>query len=243
LIKEAVQAHIKLNKLIFSDLDKIKDVVKVLGKSTAGIEFIRVPQPDLNFYSVLQTCPGLIGIFDKPKLPEVKPNSFDIEVICDNVREPSNLGALIRMANSLPAAKMTLPKGSVDPWDTKAIRGSCGSIFHLPVKNGLIWEEIWKNNENLDELVLIADNNVEYYDSKVVIDYDKISPELLFEKKITVIIGGETQGISGDALMYAKQKDYRVINIPIDSTANSLNVATALGIILFELRRLLTLMN
>lgn len=242
LIKEAVEAHIKLNKLIFSDLHKIKDVVEVLGKSTAAVEFIRVPTPDLSFYSVLQTCPGLIGIFDKPQLPQTKLNSFDINVICDNVREPQNLGALIRVSNALPIAKMFLPKGSVDPWDTKSIRGSCGSIFHLPVQNGISWEEI-ATEDDTDGLVLIADNNVENYDENVIVNYDKIPPELLVDKKITVIIGGETQGISNEALMYAKQRDYRVVHIPIDSTSNSLNVATALGVILFELRRVLMLMN
>lgn len=238
LIKEAVQAHIRLNKLLFSDLDKIKDVVKVLGSSTAGIEFLRVPQPDLNFYSVLQTCPGLIGIFDKPALPRIKSNSYDIDVICDNVREPQNIGALIRVANALPIAKMLLPKGSVDPWDTKSIRGSCGSIFHLPVETHVSWEKLLKEDDK-DGLVLIADNNVNYYNPQVIIDYDKLKPELLVNRRITVIIGGETHGISEEAIMYAKRRDYRVINIPIDTTVNSLNVATALGIVLFELRRLM----
>lgn len=239
LIKEAVQAHMQLDKLIFSDLEKIKDVVNVLGKSSSGIEFLRVPNPDLNFYSVLQTCPGLIGIFKKPTSIPVKPNALNINVIADNVREPQNLGALIRVSNAVAIRKMLLPKGSVDPWDTKAIRGSCGSVFHLPVQSGLFWEELMKNYDR-DELVLIADNNVEKYDSNVVIDYDKIPQELLSNKNLTVIIGGETHGISKEALIYAKQREYRVINIPIDNTANSLNVATALGIILFELRRLIT---
>lgn len=242
LIKEAVEARVRLNKLLFSDLDKIADVVEVLGKHATGVEFIRVPTPDLSFYSVLQTCPGLIGIFDKPIMPRVKLNSFDIDVICDNVREPQNLGALVRVSNALPIAKMLLPKGSVDPWETKSIRGSCGSIFHLPVQNGMLWEEI-ASQDDKDGLVLIADNNIENYDSDAIINYDKIPPELLLDKKITVIIGGETQGVSKEALMYAKQRNYRVINIPIDSTVNSLNVATALGIILFELRRVLMLIN
>lgn len=238
LIKEAVQAHIQLDKLIFSDLEKIKDVTKVLGKSSSCTEFIRVPNPDLSFYSVLQTCPGLIGIFQKPASISPRPNALNINVIADNVREPQNLGATLRVSNSIPISKMLLPKGSVDPWDTKSIRGSCGSIFHLPVEYGLIWEELMKN-DGKDELVLIADNNVEKYDRKVIIDYDKIPKELLLNKRVTVIIGGETHGISKEALMYAKQREYRIINIPVDSTANSLNVATALGIILFEIRRLM----
>lgn len=193
--------------------------------------------PDLTQYSVLQTCPGLIAIFDHPPVPDIKFDAHNIDVICDNVREPQNLGALIRISNALPIAKMLLPKGSADPWETKCIRGSAGSIFHLPVDSGLYWEEIDEMVDK-DSLVLIADNNIQNYDYKKVINYDKIPREML-QKKVTVIIGGETEGVSSHALIFAKLRDYRVVNIPIDSTINSLNVATALGIILFELRRVL----
>lgn len=235
LIKEAVEAHIKLNKLVFSDFENVKDVLKTLGQSTSNIEFLKVPRHDLSYYSVLTTCPGLIGIFDKPQ-PNVKYDCFDINVICDNVREPQNLGAMIRVSNALPIKRMLLPKGSVDPWETKAIRGSSGSVFHLPIQSGLYWEEITQYE---DSLVLIADNNISKYDRKAIINYDRISKDLIANKQITVIIGGETHGISAEALMFAKQRDYRVVNIPVDETVNSLNVATALGIILFELRRIL----
>lgn len=87
LICEAVEANLKLNHLLFSHLEKIKEVVDVMGNSTSHINFLRVPQQDLSQWSVLTTCPGIIGLFDKPKAVEVKKESLPITIICDNIRE------------------------------------------------------------------------------------------------------------------------------------------------------------
>lgn len=93
LIKEAIEAQIKLNKLIFSDALKLVEITNVMSKKAKeGVEFFKVPQSELTLYSVLQTCPGLIGIFDKPDVPEVKYEALNVNIVCDNVRDPSNLG-------------------------------------------------------------------------------------------------------------------------------------------------------
>ena len=59
LICEAVQSHFRLNHLLFSHLDKIQDVVEVMGSSTGNVNFLRVPQQDLNSWFVLK--PPIIG--------------------------------------------------------------------------------------------------------------------------------------------------------------------------------------
>jgi tRNA G18 (ribose-2'-O)-methylase SpoU len=241
LIKEAIEARIKLNKIIFANIEKL-DLIKPLIQTKnmlKNLEVFKVPTSDLAVYSVLTTCPGLIGIFDKPSEIEPKSNALDIKIIADNVREPNNLGALIRVSSAIPVNSMILPKGSVDPWDTKTIRGSCGSVFHLPI-NQTDWNSIHDSmSDNKNILVLIADHNVKRYEWKKVMDYDKIPAELVEDKEIFLIIGGENQGISSEAFEFAKHHDYRIINIPIQKDINSLNVSTALGIILFELRRML----
>ena len=89
------------------------------------------------------------------------------------MRDPSNLGSLIRVANALPIRMMLLASNSVDPWDTKTIRGSSGSVFHLPIKYRVGWQNIDTNTGN-DEVVLLADNNIKKYDSDRIINYDQI---------------------------------------------------------------------
>lgn len=211
-----------------------------MGDSTAHVNFMRVPQQDLSSWSVLTTCPGLIGIFDKPNVTEVKHNAHPITVICDNIREPNNVGAVVRLANALPAAKVLMPKGCANPWDTKAIRGSSGSIFHMPVEDSLTWEMIDSTKDGDKTIVLIADNNSSNYYPSRCVNYDEIPKELIADKEIFLVIGGETHGISDEAKAFAMQRNWKVINIPTDSTVDSLNTSNALAIVLFELRRILT---
>lgn len=201
------------------------------------MQFIKVPHQDLTYWSVLTTCPGLIGIFDKPKSTPHKRNAFPITVICDNIREPNNVGAVIRLSNSLPALRVVLPKGCADAWDVKAIRGSSGSIFHMPTDEAVTWQQIDNELNDPDALVLIADNDVSKYLPSTVISYDKISDDLIAGRNIYIVLGGETHGISEDARTFAFKRSCKVVQIPLDSTVNSLNTSNALAIILFELRR------
>lgn len=214
-----------------------------MGQSTGHVDFIKVPQQDLRQWSVLTTCPGVIGIFNKPPSPKMKLNALPISVICDNIREPNNLGAVIRLTNALPATKVILPKGNADPWDVKAIRGSSGSIFQMPTDYGLTWEQIdTECSFSMDnQIVLIADNDVSKYPPSTVINYDAIPDELIAGKEIFLLVGGETHGISREAKIFATKRQWKVINIPLDASVNSLNTSNALAIILFELRRKLTI--
>ncbi|CRK86310.1 CLUMA_CG000130, isoform A [Clunio marinus] len=240
LIKEAIQSNIKLNYLLFSHVDKITDIVNVMGTNTKHVNFLKAPQHDLTFYSVLTTCPGVIGIFDKPKEIQPKTNPLPITIICDNLREPNNLGSVIRLANALPVTKVLLPKGNADPWDVKAIRGSSGSIFYIPTEHSLEWKQIEEDQTIDDSIILIADNNASKYPSNSILCYDKIPKELIENKQIYVLLGGETHGISEEAKDFAFKRNWKVIHIPIDSIVDSLNTSNALAIILFELRRMLS---
>lgn len=246
LIKEALNAKLKPDKFIFSDIRKLnefyKEVKSIVGREFASsIECLKVPQTDLTFYATLTTCPGIIAIFNKPESIPEKKNALPITVLSDGCKEPNNVGALIRICNAVTASKLLLPKGNVDIWDTKCIRGSSGSVFYFPSESQLSWEEV-DEKVGSNSLVLIADNNLQNYNPEKVFDYDKIPDDLLMSSSsYCVIIGGETQGISKEARQFARRRDWRVVNIPIDPTANSLNISNALAVILFELRRKLNL--
>lgn len=167
-----------------------------------------------------------------------KENALPISIICDNIREPNNVGAVIRLASSLPATKVFLPKGCADPWETKAIRGSSGSVFHMATEDSLTWQEIeQKISKSEDTIVLIADNDVSKYLPSRVVQYDQIPKELIEGKEIYLLLGGETHGIGDDAINFALNRNWNVLNIPIHPSVNSLNSSNALAIVLFELRR------
>lgn len=235
LVCEAVQNYMKLNHLLFANIKNAEPVLDILGKSAESVNLLRVPREDLSIYSILTTCPGLIGIFNRP-IVKPKKQAFPISVVCDNIREPNNIGSVIRIANALPAMEVLLPKGNADQWDAKSIRGSSGSVFHIPTVNSS-WEKMDAEIPD-DALVLVADNSVDRYPTSKSLTYDEIPETLLSESKhIIVILGGETHGISDEAMQFATRREWRAINIDIDPSANSLNTSNALAVILFEMRR------
>lgn len=145
-----------------------------------------------------------------------------ITVICDQVREPNNLGGIIRTCAALPCSQVILLKGCADPWDVKALRGGCGAQFRVPIIGPIEWEELQTHLPAPNEMsVFIADNqsassnemqvprdkyelnrkqnNAPFFQPKA---YDDISFHNC--KHIAVIIGGETEGVSSHALDFMK---------------------------------------
>ena len=68
--------------------------------------------------------------------------TLPITVICDNIRDPGNLGTIIRTCASVGCDRLIAIKGCVDIWDPKVIRSGMGSHFRLPIINDVGWETI-----------------------------------------------------------------------------------------------------
>lgn len=147
---------------------------------------------------------------------------------------------MIRLSNALPAYQVLLPKGCADPWDVKAIRGSSGAIFQMSTEYGLTWENVDEICNDPESIVLIADNDISKYPGSRIFAYDQIPENLIMDKRIYLVLGGETHGVSDYAMNFASGRPWNVVHIPLVSTADSLNTSNALAIILFELRRKLS---
>uniref|UniRef100_A0A023FSF4 Putative spou rrna methylase family protein n=1 Tax=Amblyomma parvum TaxID=251391 RepID=A0A023FSF4_AMBPA len=65
-----------------------------------------------------------------------------VSVILDNVRDPGNMGTLIRSAAAAGCSRLLLSKGCVDPWDPKVLRAGAGSHFRIPIHGGIAWEHM-----------------------------------------------------------------------------------------------------
>lgn len=141
-----------------------------------------------------------------------------ITLICDQIREPNNLGAIIRSCAALPCAKVILLKGCTDPWDVKALRGGCGAQFRVPIIGPIEWEELGEHLPPANQLsVFVADTKVvsaipvaEPWDSfehsrkQNNMKHFKAKPysSIAFSKckNIALIVGGETEGVSSHAI-------------------------------------------
>ena len=147
------------------------------------------------------------------------PPSLSLALVVDRLRDPGNLGSILRSANAAGVEQVILAPKTVDPYNPKVVRGAMGAHFRLPIV-ALSWPEIAETLVGVR--VLLADVRAEqaYY------EVDWTQPSAL-------IIGGEAHGASPEAMELAAA----TIAIPMPGEAESLNAAMAASVILFEAAR------
>ncbi|KKI91767.1 hypothetical protein WQ54_13100 [Bacillus sp. SA1-12] len=141
-------------------------------------------------------------------------------LLVDRVQDPGNLGTIIRTADAAGIDGIIIAEGSVDHFNSKVIRSSQGSIFHLPIVKGnvLEWLEAYREKQ-LPTYGTSLQNGV---------SYREVSPSESF----CLLIGNEGSGVASELLTKTDKNLY----IPIYGGAESLNVAVATGILLYHLR-------
>lgn len=164
------------------------------------------------------TSQGIAAIVCQPALPW--PSEATFLLVVDRLRDPGNLGTLIRTAAAAGVEGLIVPKGSVDPWRNKVLRAAMGAHFRLPILDGLTWPEI---------LPLLNGLTVRLADAKGSLAYDEADWSL----PSGLIIGGEADGVGDEALSRADE----IISIPMAHAVESLNAAVAGGVIMFEALR------
>ncbi|XP_056412885.1 rRNA methyltransferase 3, mitochondrial [Hyla sarda] len=160
LLVDALDAGAVLQTLFFSRVDQLKILP---AEKLKKANLIKVKFEDIKMWSDVVTPQGLMGIFGKPdhvkmKFPEVQvQNSLPLSLICDNIRDPGNLGTILRCAAGAGCNKVLLTKGCVDAWEPKVIRAGMGAHFRLPIITSLNWETV-SNYLLEDTKVFLADN-------------------------------------------------------------------------------------
>uniref|UniRef100_A0ABK9NBV4 RNA 2-O ribose methyltransferase substrate binding domain-containing protein n=2 Tax=Glossina morsitans morsitans TaxID=37546 RepID=A0ABK9NBV4_GLOMM len=248
LILEALECGLRLKTILFSQRDQlaaIKEEVTVLQKAKQT-EIYKVPHHDLKIWSTLTTPPGVLAIFERPCSQHVRktlskvPPPLPITVVCDNIRDPNNLGSIIRTCAALPCLQVVITIGCCDPWESKSLRGGCGGHFRIQIHDDVHWEEVPLviPAELADNCwVFIAENNISKSAGLTnVLDYTNIEQT---GSHSVVIIGGESHGVSTEAYQFMQTVGNRgrCLHIPVAEGIDSLNVASALTLILYELRK------
>lgn len=167
--------------------------------------------------SDLETPPGILAVLPIEHLALSEPRT--LLLILDEMRNPGNLGTILRTAAAAGVDALILGPGCVDPYNPKVIRGGMGAHLRLPLR-GLSWEEIKRETKGMSVWLATADGAHPYtgvnwrQPAALIIGSEATGP------------GPEARGIAGDTLY-----------IPMHSDTESLNAAMAAGIILFEAMR------
>jgi TrmH family RNA methyltransferase len=171
----------------------------------------------------------VVGIFTQrwTNLRDIRPKTGETYVALDRVRDPGNLGTIIRTADAAGASGVILLGETTDPYSMETVRATMGSVFALPLVKASPADFLaWKKGAGVSVVATHLAGAVDYR----TIDYRK--------KPVVLLMGNEQQGLPDEL---AREAD-ALARIPQAGLADSLNLAIATGIMLFEARRhLLTL--
>ncbi|KAL0112561.1 hypothetical protein PUN28_012109 [Cardiocondyla obscurior] len=158
LIQDAIQAGLTPKIIFFSRISDIQ-----LLSLSEEVELYKIPYRTIQLWSNLTTSPGIMGIFKIPDMAarNVPENAIPLTIICDNIREPGNLGTIIRAAAAVGCEKLILMKGCVDVWEPKVLRSAIGAHFRLPIITSVSWDDI-PSLISEESAMFLADNNVTY---------------------------------------------------------------------------------
>ncbi len=169
-----------------------------------------------------ETPQGIIASVAMPDaaLPPLNPRDA-LVLVLDGVRDPGNVGTLIRTAAAAGCSAVVTTAGSADPFAPKVVRGAMGMHFRLPVIADVAWD--WLGP------ALAALPASYATDGDAALPYDTVD----WTRGAAVVIGHEDHGISPDALTWCTGK----VVIPMARGVESLNAAMSGAVVLFEVAR------
>lgn len=184
---------------------------------------------------VFELGPGVLGrvaqtVSPQPVLAVVRTPAAGLEhlrqatfvVVCVDVRDPGNAGAVIRAADAAGADAVVCCRGSADPFNPKTVRASAGSVLHLPV---LVWGTA---DDLLDELGRLGLRRL-----AAMAHGGRSHTEVDLRAPVALVLGNEAAGLP-DALSGHCDE---AITVPTEGRAESLNVSLAAAVLCFEVHR------
>jgi len=227
LVEEAVQSSWLVETCIYTaealGQERVQKIVANL--QARNCRMLEVPLPIYDKITDTIEPQGIMVIVQKYayRLDEVLTSGEKpFLVVLDEVQDPGNVGTIIRTAVAAGCTGIILTKGCTDIFANKAVRGSMGSIFHIPIVEGLTAVEVISCLEKHGIEILttsLESSNV----------YFKVD----FNRSLAIVFGNEGNGVSDQFLEHAKERLY----IPLLGRVESLNVAASAAVILYEVVR------
>lgn len=166
---------------------------------------------------------GVLGVFKQHTLALKRLSVDGLWVVLEQVRDPGNLGTIIRTADAVGAQGVMLLGDCTDVWAPECVRATMGSIFHVPLVKTSVKDFMeWKAAKG-DGVMLVGTH------LQGAVDYREVQ----VQRPLMLCMGTEQSGLTK---AMAEACDVKV-KIPMRGRAESLNLAMATGIMLYELTR------
>jgi len=226
LVIDALETGWTIRTLVYAKGARGNDAVERVAARTvaAGGTVLEVSEKIIGAITRRDNPQMVVAVFEQryASLATATPTQSDVWLVLERVRDPGNLGTIIRTADAAGASGIILVGETTDPFAVETVRATMGSIFAVPVARASLPELLdWKSRAGA---VLYGSH------LKGAVDFRKVDYS---RGPILLAMGNEQQGLS-EAL---SERCDRLLRIPQAGRADSLNLAVATGIMLFEAMR------
>ncbi len=217
LLEEALNTFQIPELVIYtSDLDpRSQKMLRAFLKQNITCE--EVSEEVIKAASDTKTPQGILAIL--PLKPLLLPAETDFLMIADEIRDPGNLGTLLRTAQAAGADGFLLSPGTVDPFSPKVIRAGMGAHFRLPILS-CSWEKIRQVTDGLTVFGADMEGGSRIWDADL-------------SRPLALIVGGEAHGPG----KHSRDLADAWLHIPMNAGSESINAAAAGAVLMFEVRR------
>jgi len=224
LVYESLKERQNVSFFLYAEDFDIESFKETYSQELNVSKFYELSRHVFDYVSDCETPQGILAVVNKSEFimeDILKKDSF-LLVFLDEVREPGNVGAIIRTIDAAGADALVLLGGCADPYSPKAVRSSMGSIFRVPVFKFQAPSEILPRIKESGTHLIVSNTH----------------GENLFKwqggfVKTALVIGNESRGIRDEIVEIASS----IVSIPMNKKTESLNAATAAGLLVYEVFR------
>lgn len=221
-VKEAVANAWNVRTIIFHSGDRMIDQIEHLQAELPKTEFIEVTKDVLSKITHRENAETIIALIEQ-KYEDLISIKSGVWVVLEEVRDPGNLGTIMRTCDAVGAQGVVLVGQCCDAFSPEAVRATMGSFATIQVVKSNIteflrWRQSWQGEVIGTHL-------------KGAVDYRACS----YKKPLLLVMGNEQKGLSDEMSGACSQ----LVKMPMRGSADSLNLAVATGVMLYEINRLL----
>ena len=221
LAEEALQTGWLPEEVLFSSQVSERGRGLVDTFSREGVEVLEISPGLMDSLSDTDTSQGLLAVVLIRDLP--LPDRLDFVLVADGLRDPGNLGAILRSAAAAGVQAVLLSPGTVDVFAPKVLRAGMGAQFRLPVRS-FAWNQIRnlckQQPRPLTLYLAEAGQGISLWQANL-------------QLPVALVVGGEAEGATAEGRAIIDQ----LITIPMPGKSESLNAAIAASVLLFEVVR------
>ncbi len=222
LVSEGIDSGARLVELAYID-SKSEEAAYLRTRLDEHVPMHEISRQLMDWISDAVTAQGIVGVMEQVDASCEKVLSQDnsLLLVADQVRDPGNLGALLRIADAAAVDAFVMTAGCVDPYNPKVVRSAAGAHFHVPLVREVDFERL---RGELGRRVRML--GLDAHGENCYLDEDLTRP-------VAVVVGNEAFGIPDTDRPCLDG----MIRILMPGKAESLNVASAAAVVLFEALR------